>query len=159
SVRELVGAGAPVHIAKGGVHHFVPLPGDARFQGRPIDISGLNQVLTIDREARLCTAEPGVSFASLIAETLKYGLVPVVVPELEGISLGGAVAGCSVESMSYRYGGFHDGAVEYELISGAGERFVCSSQKEALLFDMIHGSYGTLGVLSRLTFRLVPAKP
>src|SRR5262249_53539972 len=86
-------------------------------------------------------------------------LVPAVVPELEGITLGGAVAGCSVESMSYRYGGFHDTCLSYELITGAGEVLTVSPETDAEAFHMVHGSYGTLAILPRLTFRLVPAKP
>ena len=40
-LRELAEAGEPVHIAKGGVHHVVPLPGDLRFKTRPVDVSSL----------------------------------------------------------------------------------------------------------------------
>lgn len=158
-LRELADSGEPVHIDKGGVHHVVPLPGDPRFRTRPVDVSMLDQVLEVDPEGRRCVCEPGVTFARLLEATLPHRLLPVVVPELEGITVGGAVAGCSVESMSYRHGGFHDGCVEYEIISGTGEVVRCSRDEEPLLFEMVHGSYGTLGVLSRLTFRLVPAKP
>jgi FAD/FMN-containing dehydrogenase len=158
-VRDLIGRGEPVHIDKGGVHHVVPLPGDPRFKSRPIDVSNLRDILEIDVAGRRCVAEPGVTFAELARATLAHGLVPVVVPELEGITLGGAVAGCSVESMSFRHGGFHDGCLEYEVVTGAGEVLVCSRETEPLAFGMIHGSYGTLGILTRLTFQLVPAKP
>jgi FAD/FMN-containing dehydrogenase len=158
ALRERVGRGEPVHIQKGGVHHFVPLPGDARFGGRAIDVSSLNQILSIDPVARRCVAEPGVTFAELTARTLEHGLIPTVVPELEGITVGGAVAGCSVEAMSYRYGGFHDSCLEYELVTGTGEVITCSPTKEPQIFHMVHGSYGTLGILTRLTFGLVPAK-
>ncbi|MGZ6143068.1 MAG: FAD-binding oxidoreductase, partial [Myxococcales bacterium] len=157
-VRERVARGEPVHIWKGGVHHFVPLPGDARFSGRPIDVSSLDRILEIDPARRLCVAEPGVTFARLVAATLEHGLIPMVVPELEGITVGGAVAGCSVESMSFVHGGFHDGCVEYELVTGAGEILTVAPEREPLLFEMVHGSYGTLAILTRLTFRLVPAR-
>jgi len=159
AVRDRIGKKEPVYIAKNGVKHVVPLPGDKRFRGRPIDISNLDQVLEIDPTNRRCVAEPGVPFSRVVEATLPYGLLPTVVPELEGITLGGAVAGCSVESMSHRYGGFHDSCLEYELVSGAGEIVTCSAEKDPLLFGMVHGSYGTLGVLTRLTFKLVPAKP
>jgi FAD/FMN-containing dehydrogenase len=94
-----------------------------------------------------------------VRRTLPLGLIPKVVPELEGITLGGAVAGCSVESMSYRYGGFHDGCREYEVVSGAGEVLTLGPDREPDLFHRVHGSYGTLGILSKLRFDLVPAKP
>ena len=100
--------GGGAHIAKGGLPHFVPLPGDRRHEGRKIDIKELHEIIDIDTAERTCTAEPGVSFAELLRATLRVGLIPAVVPELEGITIGGAIAGCSVESMSYRYGGFHD---------------------------------------------------
>jgi hypothetical protein len=155
-VRELVNRGEPVHIQKGGVHHFVPLPGDKRFSGSAVDISMLKRILEIDPEKRICRAEPGVTFAELVKATLAHGLIPTVVPELEGITVGGAVAGCSVEAMSYVYGGFHDSCSEYEVVTGTGE--ILNLKSDDPLFHMIHGSYGTLAILTRLVFRLVPAK-
>ncbi len=159
TLRALASHGEHAHIEKGGVHHFVPLPKDPRFGGRVVDASSLDQVLTIDRERQACVAEPGVTFATLARATLAHGLIPTVVPELEGITVGGAIAGCSVESMSYRYGGFHDSCSEYEIVTGNGEILTCSREERPLAFEMIHGSYGTLGVLAKATFRLVPAKP
>ncbi|MFN7954813.1 MAG: FAD-binding oxidoreductase [bacterium] len=159
SLRALAAHGEHAHIEKGGVHHFVPLPKDPRFAGRAVDASSLDQVLAIDRERRVCVAEPGVTFATLARATLAHGLLPTVVPELEGITIGGAIAGCSVESMSYRYGGFHDSCSEYEVVTGTGDVVRCSRSERALAFEMIHGSYGTLGVLAKATFGLVPAKP
>ena len=131
-VRAAASLQQPVHIHKGGVHHFVPQPGDARFSGRAVDVSALNAVLDIDVEARTCTAEPGATFAEVVRRTLAHGLLPKVVPELEGITLGGAVAGCSVESMSYRYGGFHDTCREYEVVTGTGSRRVLAAGGRAV---------------------------
>jgi len=156
-VRDLAVLGQPGHIRKGGVHHFVPQPDDVRFTGRPVDVSELNSVLDIDPDARTCTAEPGATFAEVVRRTLSHGLLPKVVPELEGITLGGAVAGCSVESMSFRYGGFHDTCREYEVVTGTGERRTLGPEDE--LFHMLHGSYGTLAILTRIVFELVPAAP
>jgi FAD/FMN-containing dehydrogenase len=158
-LRELATSGEPVHIAKGGVHHVVPLPGDPRFRTRPVDVSTLRHILEIDVEARRCVAEPGVTFAELVAATLPHGLVPTVVPELEGITLGGAVAGCSVESMSYKTGGFHDSCLAYEIVTGAGEIVRVTPESDPEAFHMVHGSYGTLAILTELTFKLVPAQP
>ena len=158
AVRERLDGGSPAHISKGGVPHFVPLPRDRRRIGKPLDVSSLDEIVEIDSGRRLCVAEPGVTFGRLVKATLAHGLVPKVVPELEDITLGGAVAGCSIESMSFRYGGFHDSCIEYEVVTGTGEVLICSPSKNADVFEMMHGSYGTLGLLTRLTFELVPAK-
>lgn len=159
AVRTAAQAAGPAHIDKGGVHHVVPLPGDSRFASRSIDASSLTNILDIDVEQRICVAEPGVSFEQLVRATLPLGLAPTVVPELRGITIGGAVAGCSVESMSFRYGGFHDSCIDYEVIGGDGTVHVVGENDRPELFHHLHGSYGTLGVLTRVTFRLVEAKP
>jgi FAD/FMN-containing dehydrogenase len=158
-VEALAASTEPVHIAKGGVHHVVPVPSDTRFRSKPLDVSSLSEILEIDEDRRVCIAEAGVTFADLLRATLPRGLMPAVVPELEGITIGGAVSGCSLESSSFKYGGFHDTCLEYEVITGDGRVLTCSPEQDPLIFEMIHGSYGTLGLLTKLTFRLVPAKP
>jgi FAD/FMN-containing dehydrogenase len=146
-------------IGKAAVSHMVPDPHDPRHRDAKIDASDLVHILSIDPAGRTCTAESGVPFCELVRETLRHGLLPALVPELKTITIGGAVAGCSVESMSFRYGGFHDSCTEYEVVTGTGEVLTASREGDELLFEMIHGSYGTLGMLTRLTFRLVPAEP
>lgn len=158
-LRAYRGAG-PVSLRKRAVAHQVPKRGDLRRKDAKIDISDLTSILEIDPERRICVAESGVTFVDLVAATMRYGLVPIVVPELETITIGGAVAGCSIESMSYRFGGFHDTCLEYEVITATGEVLTCTPDNDnSLIFQMVHGAFGTLGIISKLTFRLVPAKP
>jgi len=150
----------PVSLRKHAPPHQVPKGGDLRRRDAKIDVSDLTAIIDVDPMRRLCVAESGVMFCDLVAATLRYGLVPIVVPELATITIGGAVSGCSIESMSYRYGGFHDTCVEYEVVTATGEVLVCRPDNEhALVFQMMHGSFGTLGILTKLTFRLVPAQP
>lgn len=156
---------ASAHIAKGGVHHVVPLPSDRRFGGTRVDTSALCHILSIDPVARRAVVEPGVTFEELVRATLPHGLAPAVVPELRGITVGGAVAGCSIESMSWRLGGFHDSCHSYEVVTGDGRVLRVGRADQwapaahADLFEALHGSYGTLGVLTEVTFDLIPAAP
>lgn len=153
-------SGKPVLFKKKAVSHVVPKPGDKVYWDEEIDIGDLNEIISIDPGAQTCIAESGITFVDLATATLKYGLVPIVVPELKTITIGGAVSGCSIESMSYKYGGFHDTCLEYEIITAKGEVLTCSPDNEnGLLFQMIHGTFGTLGLLTKLKFRLVPANP
>jgi FAD/FMN-containing dehydrogenase len=151
---------APLSIRKRAVSHEVPKAGDRKYEDERLDLRDLDRILSIDVEQRICVAESGVTFVDLVAATLRHGLVPLVVPELKTITIGGAVSGCSIESMSFRHGGFHDSCLEYEVVTATGEVLTCTPDNEhALLFQMVHGSFGTLAILTRLTFRLVPAKP
>src|SRR2546430_2400544 len=115
----------PVSLRKKAVAHQVPKPNDLRRRDPKIDISDLTDILAIDPVARTCVAESGVTFVDLVDATLAHGLVPIVVPELETITIGGAVAGCSIESMSFVHGGFHDTCLEYEVITAPGDVRTC----------------------------------
>ncbi|HEY4178519.1 MAG TPA: FAD-binding oxidoreductase [Kofleriaceae bacterium] len=146
-------------LRKGSPPHQVPKFGDLRRSDAKIDIGDLTSILSIDVEQRICVAEAGVTFIDLVHATLPYGLVPAIVPELSTITVGGAVSGCSLESMSFVYGGFHDTCLEYEVITARGDVITARpNNKHSLIFQMMHGSFGTLGILSKLTFKLVPAK-
>ncbi|MBN2565830.1 MAG: FAD-binding oxidoreductase [Candidatus Eisenbacteria bacterium] len=150
---------APLSRHKRVVSHQVPKVHDQKHTDEKISLDDLDEVIEIDPERRLCIAEPGIPFCRVVEQTLPLGFVPIVVPELKHITIGGAVAGCSIESMSFQYGGFHDTCVEYEIITAQGDVLICTPDNEhQLIFQMMHGSFGTVGILSRLVFRLIPAK-
>jgi FAD/FMN-containing dehydrogenase len=150
----------PVSLNKKTISHEVPKLNDKRHSDEKIYLGDLNKIIHIDIINKICTAEPGVTFIDLVTAMIGYGLVPIIVPELKTITIGGAVAGCSIESMSYRYGGFHDTCIEYEVITAKGEVLICTPDNEnKLLFQMVHGTFGTLGIISKLKFKLIPAKP
>jgi len=157
-LRAANNRGVPVQFVKKSVSHFVPNPYEDESKIPKIDLAPLCEVLSIDPDARTCEVESGVALVDLVEKTLPYGLVPYTVSELKTITVGGAISGCSVESMSYRYGGLHDSCLEYEVITGTGEVITCSPDQDADLFHMLHGSYGTLGILSRVKLKLYPAK-
>ncbi|MBF0313181.1 MAG: FAD-binding oxidoreductase [Oligoflexia bacterium] len=147
---------APLCLRKNSVPHLVPNPKDPRFAKRKLDLRSLNQILEIDTGANTCTAESGVAFDQLVHETLKHQRIPMVVPELKTVTVGGAVSGCSLESMSYLYGGFHDTCLEYEILTGDGRVITATPEKNSDVFQMIHGSYGTLGIITKVKFKLLP---
>ena len=149
----------PLSLRKKAVAHQVPKATDLRYRDDKIDISDLTEILEVDPVKRICVAESGVTFVDLVRATLAHGLVPIVVPELKTITIGGAVAGCSIESMSFVHGGFHDTCLEYEVVAATGEILTCTPDNEhKLVFQMVHGGFGTLGILAKLVFKLVPAK-
>ncbi|MFH0752204.1 MAG: FAD-binding oxidoreductase [archaeon] len=149
----------PVRFTKKTVSHKVPNPNSSETTDNIINISNLDQILEIDTENKTCTAEPGVTFSELTKATLQHNLTPIIVPELKEITIGGAVAGCSVESMSYKHGGFHDNCLEYELITAKGDVLECTPENNKDIFHMLHGTFGTLGMITKLKFKLIDAKP
>lgn len=77
-------------------------PGDPERRDTKINIVDLSAIPHIDPQGKSCVAEPGVTFKALARETPKHRLVPMIVPELKTITIGGAVAGGSVENIYYR---------------------------------------------------------
>ncbi len=123
-----------------------------------IDASGLDQVLRIDPERKITIIEPNVPMDKLVAATLKYGLVPPVVMEFPGITVGGGIQGGAGESSSFKYGCFHEICNSYEMILGDGKVVSCSPQEKRDLFYGTAGTYGTLGVMTAVELQLIPAK-
>lgn len=151
---------APLTLKKKAVSHEVPKPRDKKHSDEKLDVSDLDEIIHIDAEKRICIAEPGATFETVVAAAMEHGLAPVVVPELKTITIGGAVSGGSIESMSYRFGGFHDSCLEYEVVTAKGDILICTPDNHnKLLFQMVHWAFGTLGIITLLKFRLIPAKP
>lgn len=158
-IKALTATGRHIKLQKEAVSHLVPNPYDKSRKLPKVNIKPLNRIIKIDKEKMICIAEPGVTFVDLVKETMKHDLIPYTVPELKTITLGGAISGCSIESMSYRHGGFHDSCIEYEVITAKGDVIICSPEKNSDIFHMLHGSYGTLGIITKITFKLLSAKP
>jgi FAD/FMN-containing dehydrogenase len=158
-IKAIQVSGEHYSLGKGNVSHTVPDPSKPQKGQQKIPVRDLTEIIHIDPENRLAVAESGVTFQKLVRETLKYRLVPYCVSELKGITIGGAISGCSVESMSYKYGGFFDSCTELEVITGTGEVLTVSADHGHEIFEMLHGSFGTLGIISLITFKLLPAEP
>lgn len=149
----------PIEFAKKSVSHFVPNPYRDEDKIPKIDLSPLDELLEIDEKNLTATAESGLTFSNLTRALLAKNLMPYTVSELKDISIGGAVSGCSIESMSYKYGGFHDSCIEYEVVTGQGEIKTYTRENDSDVFEMLHGSYGTLGIITKIKFKVYPAKP
>src|SRR5512147_1698549 len=126
---------------------------------RFIDVRGLDRVLSIDPQRMTADVEGMITYEALVEETLKYGLLPAVVPQLKTITVGGAVSGLGIESSSFKFGLVHETIEEMEVILGDGRLVTCSCRANPDLFFGFPNSYGTLGYALKLTVRLIPAKP
>jgi FAD/FMN-containing dehydrogenase len=124
-----------------------------------IDVTGFNRVIAIDAENLCAEVEGMITFDDFTRETLKYGLLPAVVPELKSITVGGAMAGGAIESSSFKYGLVHETVTAMEVLTGSGDVICCTRANEHReLFFGFPNTYGTLGYALKLTVRLVRAK-
>jgi FAD/FMN-containing dehydrogenase len=78
-----------------------------------------------------------------------------VVPELPGITVGGAIAGGGLESSSHQHGQVSDTVLEIECLTP--ELRVCSPDHDSDLFYAISASYNTVALMTRVRLKVAPA--
>ncbi|WP_205470876.1 FAD-binding oxidoreductase [Nocardioides sp. SYSU D00038] len=151
---DAIPAGAPVRLAKATTNLFRARTAST---APGLDVSGLDGVLEVDPVAREAEVQGMCTYEDLVAATLVHGMIPLVVPQLRTITLGGAVTGLGIESTSLRNGLPHESVLEMDVFTGAGE--VVTTKPGDDLFDAFPNSYGSLGYATRLRIRLeeVPA--
>jgi Delta24-sterol reductase len=115
----------------------------------------LNHILSIDVAKKQIKVEPRVTMDRLVDATLPHGLLPLVIPEFKGITVGGAIMGGAAESTSHKWGIFHDSCTQLDILDGAGNLLSTSPAENADLFYALSGSYGSLGLLVSAQIKLL----
>ena len=141
--------GEQVRLAKPTSNLFRPRSATGT---RGLDVSALTGVIEIDPVGRTADVQGMCTYEDLVDETLPHGLMPLVVPQLRTITLGGAVSGLGIEATSFRSGLPHESVVEMDVFTGAGE--VVTTRPGETLFDTFPNSYGSLGYATRLRIDL-----
>jgi FAD/FMN-containing dehydrogenase len=160
--------GAPVRLAKRTSNLFRfrdAAPGQkpesqAASARGSLDASAFGHVLCVDPATRTARVGGMTTYEDLCAATLPHQLMPLVVPQLKTITLGGAVTGLGIESTSFRNGLPHESVIEMEILTGDGRVVRATDDNEhADLFRGFPNSYGTLGYSLSLTIELEPVRP
>ncbi|XP_026317233.1 delta(24)-sterol reductase-like [Hyposmocoma kahamanoa] len=118
----------------------------------------LVDVLEVDTKNMTVRCEPLVTMGQLSRTLKPLGLALAVVPELDQLTVGGMVMGTGIETSSHIYGLFQHICLQYELVLADGSVVTCSKDNNPDLFYAVPWSYGTLGFLTSVVIKVVPAK-
>ncbi|HEX2705776.1 MAG TPA: FAD-binding oxidoreductase, partial [Candidatus Lustribacter sp.] len=147
----------PVRLAKRTSNLFRPR---AAPSAPGLDVSGLDSVVEVDVVARTATVQGMATYEHVVDATLAHGLMPLVVPQLKTITVGGAVTGLGIESSSFRNGLPHESVRAMEVLTGSGEVVTAYPQGPyADLYRAFPNSYGSLGYAMSLVIELEPVQP
>ena len=124
-----------------------------------LDLTFLDKVIDIDKENKIVQVEGLITFYDLLDYTLQYSLIPLIVPELISITVGGVISGQGLESSSFKYGLIHDMVEEMEILTADGKIVTVSKEQNADLFYAIPNSYGTFGYIISAKIKLMEIKP
>jgi len=123
-------------------------------------LDNLNGIINIDIENKWIDVGGKTRYYDIVKHTLKYNLIPKIVPELSSITVGGSITGISIESSSFKYGWGHDSVLDMDILTSSGEVHYATKENEySDLFKAIPNSYGTIGYVTRAKLELIEAKP
>jgi delta24-sterol reductase len=154
-IRSYYGTGTPFKVFHGSTNSTRIL---SFRKSEMVDVSNLTDVLSIDTDRRTALVESNVPMDRLVKATLAHDLLPPVVTEFPGITVGGGIQGGAGESSSFKWGFFNQAVNWVEYILADGSTIRTSPNKHADLFYGAAGSCGTLGVISAVEIQLIPAK-
>lgn len=117
----------------------------------------LIDILEVDPKSQTVRCEPLATMGQISATLAKLGWTIAIVPELDDLTVGGLVMGTGVESSSHIYGLFQHICESFELVLADGSLVKCSRTENTDLFYAVPWSYGTLGLLTAVEIKIIPA--
>jgi glycolate oxidase len=132
------------------------------FGGILLSLERMNRILEIDRENMVVVVEPGVVTNDVNEAVREYGLFYAGYPmSLESCFVGGNVAENAGGGRAIKYGVTGRYVLGLEVVLPTGEIVQLGGKrvKDVTGYDLLHlmvGSEGTLGIFTRITFRLLP---
>jgi glycolate oxidase len=130
--------------------------------GVVLAFSRMNRILEIDTKNLIAVVEPGVITYLFQEEVAKHGLFyPPDPSSYKYSSIGGNVAECAGGPNSMKYGVTRDYVLGLEVVKPTGEIINTGvrTTKGVVGYDLTRllvGSEGTLGVVTRITLKLIP---
>jgi len=131
--------------------------------GVVITFTRMNKILEVDTKNLVAVVEPGVITFVFQEEVAKYGLFyPPDPASYKYSSIGGNVAECSGGPNSMKYGVTRDYVLGLEVVKATGEIIATGvkTMKGVVGYDLTRlfvGSEGTLGVITKIILKLIPA--
>lgn len=120
-----------------------------------LDMSALNRVEKIEEEA--IWVQAGAQWGDLVQATSQRGLVPPVLTNNLGATVGGTLSMAGLGVGSHRYGVQIDNVEELEVVTGEGHLVRCSPMENGELFDCTRCGLGQFSVITRARLRLRPS--
>ncbi|ACX51710.1 FAD linked oxidase domain protein [Ammonifex degensii KC4] len=125
----------------------------------------MNRILEIDPANLTATVQPGVIIQELNNAVAPYGLIyPPDPGTVATATMGGSVAECSGGLRGLKYGVTRNYVMGLEVVLANGEVLRCGGKtvKNVTGYDLVRlftGSEGTLGIITEIIVRLIPAPP
>jgi len=131
------------------------------FGGIVLSLENMNRIIEVDTKNLMVVCEAGTTLASLYKEIEKEGLFFPPHPGDESATAGGVVATNAGGARAVKYGVIRNFVRGLEVVLPTGEIFSLGGKivKNSTGYNLLHlfiGSEGTLGVITKVIFNLLP---
>jgi L-gulono-1,4-lactone dehydrogenase len=150
AVREA--DGLPVRMAGSG-HSFT---GVAATEGVLLLPSGLTRMRSVNTSKGLVTAEAGMTLRAFNRQLARSGLALANMGDIQEQTLAGAIQ-TATHGTGRTAAGLVSQVAGLELVTADGEVVTCSRDERADLFHAARAGLGALGIVTAITWHVVPA--
>ena len=170
AIAWAVGEETPLEVLGGGSKRAIGRPGNA---AHTLDLSALTGITLYEAEELVLSAGPGTTIAEIDAalgefdqelafEPPDYG--PLLGRAAGEATLGGVIAANLAGPRRIKAGAARDHFLGFTAVSGRGEAFKSGGRvvKNVTGYDLckvLAGSWGTLGAMTQITVKVLPAAP
>ncbi len=102
----------------------------------------------------LVRAQGGAQWGSIVDALRETSRLPRVLVDTAEVSVGGTLAAGGFGTMSHRHGVQAGQVAQLEVVTGTGERVLCSNSQNRDLFDAVRGGQGQFGIVTDAWIRL-----
>jgi FAD-linked oxidoreductase len=138
----------------GSGHSFTPI---AQSSDILLSLEDMQGIESIDAERETVTVLGGTVLKNLGEMLFEHGLAQENLGDIDVQSISGAIS-TGTHGTGMRFGTLSTQVVGFTLVTASGEILECSVEREPEVFKAAQVSLGTLGVIAKVTLRVVPTK-
>ena len=119
-----------------------------------LSMKSFDRILSVDVKRGTVDVESGVVWRDLVQHVKRHDLVPRVLTNNLGVTIGGTLSIAGIGVASFKYGSQGDNVLELDVVTGEGELVTCSPETESDLFWSVIAGLGQVGIITRARLAL-----
>jgi len=147
-----------LHLTTRGAGHSQSQLGITQ-DGVLVELTSMDGIGAVDEKNLTVDVEPGVVWRDLAHHLKRWGLVPRVLTNNLGVTVGGTLSMAGIGVASFKYGSQGDNVAELDVVTGQGKVVTCSPEKNEDLFWGAIAGLGAVGIITRARLKLRRMKP
>ena len=122
--------------------------------GIVLDMKSLNRIQEINKDELWFQADTGASWGEVVNTCVPNGLVPPVLTNYFGVTVGGTHSAGGLGAASFLHGSQADNCLGIEVVTADGEIVWCTPEKNSELFHHVLCGYGQFGIITKVQHKL-----